>query len=63
MVGRQIAGRGIRSPAELASHYANAALAEQFDAYVWLDETAAVTPLPPPAAARGRVPDTYPFGV
>jgi hypothetical protein len=36
-------------------------LAEQFDAFVWLEETRAVTPLAP-GHAKG-VPDTYPFGV
>jgi erythromycin esterase-like protein len=50
-----------RPDTELSSHYFQAVLAEQFDAYVWFEETKAVTPL---AAARPvGVPDTYPFGV
>ncbi|MDY0885108.1 erythromycin esterase family protein [Dongia soli] len=50
-----------RPDTERSSHYFDAVLAEQFDAYVWFDETGAVTPL---AAARpAGVPETYPFGV
>jgi erythromycin esterase-like protein len=50
-----------RPESERTSHYFEAVLAEQFDAYVWFEETRAVTPLP---AARPRgVPETYPFGV
>jgi len=37
-------------------------LSRQFDAYVWFDETTAVTPLPMVREAA-RVPDTYPFGL
>jgi protein-L-isoaspartate(D-aspartate) O-methyltransferase len=50
-----------RPDSERLSHYFEASLAEQFDAYVWFDETHAVAPLPgaPPQGA----PDTYPFGV
>ena len=33
------------------SHYFEAVMAEQFDAYVWFEETRAVTPLPAGAAA------------
>jgi erythromycin esterase-like protein len=51
-----------RPETELLSHYADASLARQFDAYVWVDETTAVTPLGPEHARPG-VPDTYPFGV
>jgi erythromycin esterase-like protein len=50
-----------RPETELSSHYFEAVLAEQFDAFVWFDETKAVTPL-----KGGRphgAPDTYPFGV
>ena len=36
-------------------------LAEQFDAFVWFEETSAVTPLP--AGHAEGVPETYPFGV
>jgi protein-L-isoaspartate(D-aspartate) O-methyltransferase len=51
-----------RPESERLSHYAQVELARQFDAYVWFDETRAVTPLP--AETRGRrVPDTFPFGL
>ncbi|TIL63103.1 MAG: erythromycin esterase family protein, partial [Mesorhizobium sp.] len=36
-----------RPETELRSHYADASLAQQFDAFVWFDETVAVTPLGP----------------
>ncbi|MFL5136243.1 MAG: erythromycin esterase family protein, partial [Microvirga sp.] len=50
-----------RPETELYSHYFEAVMAEQFDAYVWFDETKAVTPL---TSARGEgAPETYPFGV
>ncbi|MBB6190922.1 protein-L-isoaspartate(D-aspartate) O-methyltransferase [Sphingobium wenxiniae] len=49
-----------RPETELQSHYSQAILPEQFDAYVWFDETQAVTPLGP-EHHRG-VPETYPFG-
>ena len=51
-----------RPETELTSHYANASLAQQFDAYLWFDRTSAVTPLGP-EHARAGVPDTYPFGL
>lgn len=50
-----------RPETELASHYADASLPRQFDAYVWFDETRAVTPLP--TRRREGVPETYPFGL
>jgi erythromycin esterase-like protein len=50
-----------RPETELQSHYFEAVLPEQFDAYVWFEETTAVTPLP--AARPQGVPETYPFGV
>ena len=50
-----------RPESELASHYFEAILAEQFDAYVWFEETKAVTPLP--AGQTQDVPETYPFGL
>ncbi|WP_286903304.1 erythromycin esterase family protein [Vreelandella sedimenti] len=50
-----------RPESEYYSHYFKASLAEQFDAYVWFNETTAVTPLP--GARPQGVPDTYPFGV
>ena len=51
-----------RPDTELMSHYADASLPQQFDAFVWFDETTAVTPLGP-EHARAGVPDTYPFGM
>lgn len=50
-----------RPETELQSHYFQAVLARQFDEYVWLDETSAVTPLA--AHHLNGVPDTYPFGL
>ena len=49
-----------RPDTERWSHYSEAVLPEQFDAYVWFDETEAVTPLGP-EHHRG-VPETFPFG-
>jgi protein-L-isoaspartate(D-aspartate) O-methyltransferase len=51
-----------RPDTELMSHYAEASLPKQFDAFVWFDETTAVTPLGPQHAKPG-VPDTYPFAL
>ncbi|WP_046869710.1 protein-L-isoaspartate(D-aspartate) O-methyltransferase [Microvirga massiliensis] len=51
-----------RPETELMSHYSDASLPQQFDAFVWFDETSAVTPLGPEHARPG-VPDTYPFGL
>jgi len=51
-----------RPESERLSHYAQAELSRQFDAYVWFDETRAVTPLAADAGT-GRVPDTFPFGL
>jgi erythromycin esterase-like protein len=51
-----------RPETELMSHYADASLPQQFDAFVWFDETTAVTPLGPEHTKAG-VPDTYPFGL
>ena len=51
-----------RPETELMSHYADASLPRQFDAWVWFDETEAVTPLGHEHRGEG-MPDTYPFGV
>jgi protein-L-isoaspartate(D-aspartate) O-methyltransferase len=51
-----------RPETERWSHYSEACLSKQFDAYVWFDETGAVTPLGP-QHTRAGVPDTYPFGL
>jgi erythromycin esterase-like protein len=49
-----------RPDTERWSHYSRAILAEQFDTYVWFDETRAVMPLSP-KDHRG-MPESYPFG-
>ena len=53
-----------RPETERQSHYFEAVLPEQFDAFVWFEETAAVAPLAE-AAATGAAPepDTFPFGL
>ena len=50
-----------RPETELASHYFEAHLPQQFDGYVWFEETHAVTPLP--TEAKEGTPETYPFGL
>jgi len=50
-----------RPDTERWSHYAECSLAQQFDAYVWFDETSAVTPLPTRLAPGAE--ETYPFGL
>jgi len=50
-----------RPESELASHYFDASLANQFDLYLWLEETRAVTPLA--AETISGAPDTYPFAL
>ncbi len=50
-----------RPETERWSHYAEAVLPNQFDAWVWFDETAAVTPLP--GEQRPGEDETYPFGL
>lgn len=50
-----------RPETELTSHYFEAVLADQFDAYVWFEETRAVTPL---GLERPHgAPETWPFGL
>jgi protein-L-isoaspartate(D-aspartate) O-methyltransferase len=50
-----------RPETELASHYFQAVLAQQFDEYIWFDETSAVQTFE--TAELEGVPDTYPFGL
>ena len=50
-----------RPETELASHYFDAHLPDQFDGYVWFEETKAVKPLP--AESQPGLPETYPFGL
>jgi erythromycin esterase-like protein len=50
-----------RPDTEFTSHYFQAVLSDQFDAYVWFEQTSAVTPL---IGSRPHgAPDTYPFGL
>jgi protein-L-isoaspartate(D-aspartate) O-methyltransferase len=51
-----------RPETELMSHYSDVSLPRQFDAYVWFDETGALTPLGPEHHGPD-LPDTYPFGL
>jgi erythromycin esterase-like protein len=50
-----------RPETEYLSHYFEAVLPEQFDAFVWFEETKAVTPLAREPTAG--LPETYPFGL
>jgi protein-L-isoaspartate(D-aspartate) O-methyltransferase len=50
-----------RPETELASHYFEAVLPDQFDEWVWFDETEAVRPIDTHELAG--MPDTYPFGL
>ncbi|HEY0012792.1 MAG TPA: protein-L-isoaspartate(D-aspartate) O-methyltransferase [Allosphingosinicella sp.] len=55
-----------RPETERWSHYAEAVLPNQFDAFVWVDETSAVTPLPgetQPGETWPGEDDMYPFGL
>ncbi len=51
-----------RPETERWSHYAEAALSRQYDAWVWFDETTAVIPMGE-QHLPGHVPDTYPSGL
>ena len=50
-----------RPETEHWSHYSAAILPKQFDAWVWFDETSAVTPLPTEQLEGAE--ETYPFGL
>ena len=50
-----------RPESELASHYFEAVLPNQFDEYIWIDRTSAVAPIE--SAQIQDVPETYPFGL
>jgi len=50
-----------RPETERWSHYSEAILPRQFDAWLWFDETRSVTPLPGAQRAGGE--ETYPFGL
>ena len=49
------------TPMKRSSHYSQAILPKQFDAWVWFDETRAVTPLG--AAPEVGEDDMWPFGL
>jgi len=50
-----------RPETELASHYFEAMLPQQFDEYIWIDRTEAVQAFE--TAELEGLPDTYPFGL
>jgi protein-L-isoaspartate(D-aspartate) O-methyltransferase len=50
-----------RPDTERWSHYSACSLPQQFDGYVWFDETTAVTPLP--TRQQEGPEETYPFGL
>ncbi|NDW01133.1 alpha/beta family hydrolase [Salipiger sp. PrR002] len=50
-----------RPETERWSHYSHATLPDQYDAFVWFDETRAVTPVPTRVIAGED--ETYPFGL
>ena len=50
-----------RPETERWSHYSHATLSDQYDAFLWFDETTAVTPLP--SRVRAGDDETYPFGL
>jgi protein-L-isoaspartate(D-aspartate) O-methyltransferase len=52
-------GAVYRPDSELRSHFFQASLSRQFDAYIWLDETSAVTPFSTREVCG--MPDAYPF--
>ena len=54
-----------RPETERWSHYSQAILADQFDAWVWFDETEAVSPLPGEARPGDQTSadETWPFGL
>jgi erythromycin esterase-like protein len=51
-----------RPQSERVSHYFEAELGTQFDAWLWFERTRALEPLPAPASNEGAA-DTWPFGV
>jgi erythromycin esterase-like protein len=52
-----------RPETERWSHYSGAILPEQFDAYVWFDQTRAITPLAQEQRSHQGAEETYPFGL
>jgi protein-L-isoaspartate(D-aspartate) O-methyltransferase len=52
-----------RPDSELASHYFYAAMPQQFDELIWIDETHAVQALETRPVRTADLPETYPFGL
>ena len=52
-----------RPATERWSHYTEAVLPDQFDAYCWFDKTTALKPLAEHVSGRGSADDLYPFGL
>src|SRR5271166_6462449 len=50
-----------RPETERWSHYSYATLPDQYDAFLWFDETTGVTPMP--SRVRAGDDETYPFGL
>lgn len=50
-----------RPETELQSHYYQTSLPDQFDTWIWIDETRALEPIP--VRRETGLPETYPFGV
>jgi erythromycin esterase-like protein len=50
-----------RPETELASHYFQAVLPDQFNEYIWFDQTKTITPFA--TKELEEMPDTYPFGL
>ncbi|MBV8092856.1 MAG: erythromycin esterase family protein [Acetobacteraceae bacterium] len=50
-----------RPETERQSHYFEAVMPDQFDAFIWFEETHAITPLP--GGRPQGMPDTHPFGL
>jgi erythromycin esterase-like protein len=50
-----------RPDTEYLSHYFKAVLADQFDAFVWFEDTNAISPLQ--SEDSHGMPQTYPFGL
>ena len=52
-----------RPETERWSHYVDCVMPQQFDAYVWFEQTTAVTPLPSTLVVEPGAEETWPFGL
>jgi erythromycin esterase-like protein len=52
-----------RPQTERQSHYFEASLSEQFDAWLWFSQTRAITPLATAPYSSSHEEDTFPFGI